>query len=589
MALCYWTAAVLAGCSVSVGLLRYRAMGQEAKIPPGPGNYHVTLLVRGHSQGDARLLTLAPLDVHHQHIYGEDYGSEQLYPKPHESKEGDKRHIVWVARPLVPAGPIEVRYEFLCTIDVRRPNASMARVQRLVHAAPDPGEWLHTDPGVDPTSPEIAAMALELTEGLENSIDQLPILFQYVDQNIRKEPAAGASSSAAACLVNRRGDALAKSRLLAALCRNRGIPARLVSGIILNKKSEQKPHVWVEAWVEGGWVSLCPYHHHYGKVPPNYLVFGFGDIALVRGMNITDLDFAYLVEGRPAQSNGRQAAGEQAAGEQAEREDRSARVTSLERFFSRISLYALPPAEARVVEFLLLLPIAALVICVFRNVLGLPSFGTFAPALIGLAFREDHAKGGMLVFLAVLLVGWCLRRALDRFHLLQVPRTAFMLSLIVLFLIALIMAANYRDIPATRYVSLFPMIILTGMIERFWTQETEEGTWTSFKTLLFTLTSAAAISLLVGFHPLVNHLVNYPETIGVVMAAQLLIGRYTGYRVSELFRFRDFIREPEVKMERARVLVAQEGGAWRVAGGEQEDEHSSSRATRHAPRASEER
>ena len=28
------------------------------------------------------------------------------------------------------------------------------------------------------------------------------------------------------------------------------------------------------------------------------------------------------------------------------------------------------------------------------------------------------------------------------------------------------------------------------------------------------------------------------------MAAQLLIGRYTGYRLMELFRFRDFLREP---------------------------------------------
>ncbi len=141
-------------------------------------------------------------------------------------------------------------------------------------------------------------MALDLTPGLEKAIDQVHALFQYVDQSIRKEPAAGNSSSALECLQNTRGDALAKSRLLVALCRNRGIPARLVSGIILNKKSEQKPHVWTEAWVEERWMSMCPYHHHCGKVPPNYLVFGFGDMALVRGINITDLDYAYLVEAK---------------------------------------------------------------------------------------------------------------------------------------------------------------------------------------------------------------------------------------------------------------------------------------------------
>jgi hypothetical protein len=28
------------------------------------------------------------------------------------------------------------------------------------------------------------------------------------------------------------------------------------------------------------------------------------------------------------------------------------------------------------------------------------------------------------------------------------------------------------------------------------------------------------------------------------MAGQLLIGRYTGYRLTELFRFRDFVQPP---------------------------------------------
>jgi hypothetical protein len=120
-------------------------------------------------------------------------------------------------------------------------------------------------------------------------------------------------------------------------------------------------------------------------------------------------------------------------------------------------------------------------------------------------------------------------------------------------LIGLIMAANYREIAATRYVSLFPLVILTGMIERFWTQETEEGVWSSIKVLICTLVSAAGISLLVSFHPLVNFLVNYPETIGLVMAGQLLLGRYTGYRLSELLRFRDFALEPEVTQVRVQV------------------------------------
>jgi hypothetical protein len=262
-------------------------------------------------------------------------------------------------------------------------------------------------------------------------------------------------------------------------------------------------------------------------MPPTYLVFGFGDMLLVRGQNVRDLDYACLVERTlpPEDGEGRQ-------------------TSALWRFFNQISLETIPPGQRQVVEFLLLLPVAALLICIFRNLIGIGSFGTFAPALVGLAFRELRSLPGILVFVSIVLIGWGMRRVLDRYHLLQVPRTAFLLTLVVIVLLLAIMAANFQELPWTQYLSLFPLVILTGMIERFWTLETEDSTSASFKTLLGTMLIATTISLVVGLRAVVKHLIGYPETLGLVMAAQLLIGRYTGYRLSELFRFRDFVRQP---------------------------------------------
>ena len=77
----------------------------------------------------------------------------------------------------------------------------------------------------------------------------------------------------------------------------------------------------------------------------------------------------------------------------------------------------------------------------------------------------------LFVFVSVVLLGWVMRRALDRFHLLQVPRTAVMLSLVVILLIGAIVAANFRDMEATKYIPLFPIVILTGM----WGDKLEAG------------------------------------------------------------------------------------------------------------------
>lgn len=526
--LCLLTAAGLAAAALGVMGLRYYALGAEVKAPMSPGTWKVTLVVQGTLKGDSRLQTITPLDFGKQHLLRETFRSAELLDRPPDSRHPDRRQVIWNRRGGVKDGPFRARTEFLCAIDVHRPTSSMSRMNKSLYAPPQPGEHLDVDSSAGADHEQISALARQLTAGLDGSVDQAEALFLHVDRELTNEPSLGHKSGTAVdCLRNNSGDSRAKSRLLAALLHNRGIPARLVTGLTLARGQEQQAHYWVEAWIHGRWFPMCPTNHHYGRLPSGYLILGFGDLAIVRGKNVRDVDYAFLVE-RIAPEDAMNA------------RDGSA----LRRIFLGLSLYMLPPAEQRLVEFLLLLPIAALIVCLFRNVIGLHSFGTFTPALLGLAFRELNSWPGILVFVAILLIGWVMRRILDRYQLLQVPRMAFMLSLVVLVLIAAIVAANFQDLPATRYIALFPMVILTGMIERFWTLDVEDGTAASFKTLLSTMFIALTISGILSMPAVLTHMFRYPETLGLIMAGQLLIGRYTGYRLTELFRFRDFVKQP---------------------------------------------
>ena len=128
--------------------------------------------------------------------------------------------------------------------------------------------------------------------------------------------------------------------------------------------------VWAGVWAGGHWLPACPTHHHFGHVPHTYVLFAFGDQKLVRGKNVKSIEQAFLIEHVTF-----------AAAD-------AAPPGWGKRFFRAISLTQLPLAEQRLVEILLLLPVCALIICLFRNVIGLNSFGTFTPALIGLAPRS---------------------------------------------------------------------------------------------------------------------------------------------------------------------------------------------------------
>jgi hypothetical protein len=528
--LCALTASALAVVSLGVMAVRYRVLGDEVGRPAGPGTWKVTLVVKGTSQGHARLWTATPLDLDRQRLKDDGYTSDEMTHKPPEARFPERRRVPWAQRPGSGAGPIKARAEFLVGLHTGRGGGETGQA-RALYAAPRSGEHLGAEPLIETSHERISAVARQLTAGLSGSTSQFDTaqtLFHFVEQKVHNDVRFdGPAVSALTCLESGSGDRCAKSRLLIALLRNRNIPARMVGGVALTKGPEQQAHYWVEAYLYDHWLPMCPFYRLFGKVPPTYLIFGFGDRPLVTSKRVEQLKSAFLVE---------RAGKEAAAGED----------TAWQRGFKHLSLYNLPTGDRRLVEILLLLPIAALIVCVFRNIIGMHSFGTFAPALIGLAFHDLHSLPGIFVFVAILLIGWLMRRLLDNYHLLQVPRVATMLTLIMSVLICLIVLSNLYGATTTRYISLFPMVILTGMVERFWTLETEDSTMASFRTLVQTMFIATVIALVLSRPLLVRHLFSFPETLGLVMAAQLLIGRYTGYRLSELFRFRDFLREPAV-------------------------------------------
>lgn len=198
----------------------------------------------------------------------------------------------------------------------------------------------------------------------------------------------------------------------------------------------------------------------------------------------------------------------------------------------------LPSPDRQLVEFLLLLPVAALVCAVIRNVIGLHTYGTFAPALLGLAFREVESPVGVFVLLVVLSIGWVVRRGVTRLNLLQVPRSAVMLSVVVTLLLAYILWSNARGRPVAGVIPFLPLVIVTGLIERFWTTEEEDGTTPAVRTMAATLLTAGAVFLVTRLDWVRAAMTDHPEALGLVVAGQLLLGRYTGYRVTELARFR---------------------------------------------------
>ena len=106
------TAGILATVSLTVMAVRHQVMGQEVQVPAGPGTYKVTMLVRGKSLGNAKVQMLCPLDFKQQHVFREEFVSQELTEKPAEGHNHDRRQVLWWQKSPTAKVALEARYEF---------------------------------------------------------------------------------------------------------------------------------------------------------------------------------------------------------------------------------------------------------------------------------------------------------------------------------------------------------------------------------------------------------------------------------------------------------------------------------------------
>jgi hypothetical protein len=207
-------------------------------------------------------------------------------------------------------------------------------------------------------------------------------------------------------------------------------------------------------------------------------------------------------------------------------------------FLDNWSLFRLPPEFQQTFRILLLIPVGALIVGFLRNMVGFPTFGIFMPVLMALAFRGTGLIYGLGIFAGILFIGYAVRLFLDKFRLLLVPRMSVILTFVIACFTILALVGNKIGLRQLMAVGLLPFVILTMVIERFFVLVEEAGVAEGFRTAA----GSAAVSILaygiISWEPIQITFFVFPELLAAVAAAQILLGRYTGYRLSEIFRFR---------------------------------------------------
>ena len=87
-------------------------------------------------------------------------------------------------------------------------------------------------------------------------------------------------------------------------------------------------------------------------------------------------------------------------------------------------------------------------------------------------------------------------------------------------------------------VALFPMVIIAMTIERMSVVWEERGAGDAIRAGTGSMAVAIVAYLAMGMRWLEHLIFAFPELLLVILAIVILLGRYTGYRLTELARFK---------------------------------------------------
>lgn len=369
----------------------------------------------------------------------------------------------------------------------------------------------------DNATPLLVALDSVLTEALEKSAGER----SFITQLARLSANTG-DDRITTIIEGGPPDIDNASNRLVFLLNAAGTPARLVQGVILDSDTRRAPlESWVEYWLNGEWISaeaLTAERLDDSRALP----IVYDGAPIVDGEGFRRLGVSWSVA----------------------RNFESQLVRAMERgeeyapWVNATSLLSLPIDLQLVFRVLLLIPLGALIIVVLKQVIGMPAFGTFMPILIALAFRETSLFTGMILFVGIVAVGLLLRAYFNQLQLLLVPRLAAVLIIVTFLMMVIALVGEASGIQTGLSISLFPLVIITMTIERMSLTWEEDGAKDALKKAVGSLAGAVP-----GYWILTNEYIEhvaivFPELLLIVLAIVLLLGRYTGYKVTEFFRFR---------------------------------------------------
>jgi len=311
-----------------------------------------------------------------------------------------------------------------------------------------------------------------------------------------------------------------EEELLVRLLNQAGIPSMVVNGIYLEDgRRKQSPVKVLKVYDEEGRGIYYDLAARTQGLPENFILWNeFSSSVLdLEGGSSSSLSFSMIRSSEPVV--------------------RTLRDFTEEPSLLSFSIYSLPLEEQSVFKVILLIPLGVFIVVLMRILVGLRTSGTFMPVLLAMAFMETSLLTGLIGFLLVVGTGLIIRSYLSHLNLLLVARISAVIITVITIISVFTIASYKMGLTEGLKITYFPIIILSWTIERMSILWEEEGPKEVVIQGGSSLLVAVLVFLVINSVFLRYMVFNFLGLQLVLLGLILLLGNYTGYRLSELRRF----------------------------------------------------
>lgn len=216
-------------------------------------------------------------------------------------------------------------------------------------------------------------------------------------------------------------------------------------------------------------------------------------------------------------------------------------------FISDFIISAGIPKET--ILFILSLPIIATLATISRNVIGIKGFRIFIPIVVTYAFVSLGAKYALpataIVIGVSLLVRWLIRKSRLQYS----SRMALLITIAGLSILTGVLIATLLGVESAGQIAIFPVLLLIAMGEEFVDALLKQGPRSATILYVETIVLALIGYFLLTWSAYQQFILNWPIVIVGAILIVVLIGRWKGLRLTEMFRFRD-VAKAEAEKEK---------------------------------------